>query len=157
MSREIEVRSSSRRAYFFLVFCPDTPYSHKDLLMNNMKKVVLVADDEAVIRELLQRVLLEAGYEVILAESGEQAIEFARTVRIDLILLDINMPGMGGINALREIAQNMPASRIIMLTAVNDPNVAKVVMDLGVVDYLTKPIDIVTLKKAIQTHLLFAA
>jgi len=125
--------------------------------MNNMKKVVLVADDEAVIRELLQRVLSDAGYEVILAESGEQAIEFARTVRIDLILLDINMPGMGGINALREISQNIPASRIIMLTAVNDPTVAKVVMDLGVVDYLTKPIDIVTLKKAIQTHLLFAA
>jgi CheY-like chemotaxis protein len=125
--------------------------------MNTMKKVVLVADDEAVIRELLQRVLLEAGYEVILAESGEQAIEFARTVRIDLILLDINMPGMGGISALQEIAQSLPASRIIMLTAVNDPNIARVVMGLGVMDYLTKPIDIVTLKKAIQTHLLFAA
>jgi CheY-like chemotaxis protein len=125
--------------------------------MKGSKQVVMVADDESVIRELLQRVLSEAGYEVLLAESGEQAIECARTVKIDLILLDINMPGIGGISALREIAQSVPASRIIMLTAVNDPNIAKVVMDLGVIDYLTKPIDIVTLKKAIQTHLLFAA
>jgi len=125
--------------------------------MKNGKQVVLVADDEAVIRELLQRVLTETGYEVIVAESGEQAVEFARTVRLDLILLDINMPGMGGIGALREITQQMSPSHIIMLTAVNDPKIAKNVMDLGALDYLTKPIDIVTLKKAIQTHLLYAS
>jgi len=125
--------------------------------MKSGKQVVLVADDESVIRELLQRVLTESGYEVIVAESGEQAIELARTVRLDLILLDINMPGIGGISALRELTQQMSPSRIIMLTAVNDPKIAKVVMDLGALDYLTKPIDIVTLKKAIQTHLLYAA
>ena len=125
--------------------------------MSERKRVVLVADDEAVIRELLQRVLMESGYEVILAESGEQAIEFSRTIRLDLILMDINMPGMGGANALRIITEQAPSSRIIMLTAVNDPKTAKNVMESGALDYLTKPIDIVTLKKVIHTHLLFAA
>jgi DNA-binding response OmpR family regulator len=126
-------------------------------IMKDNKQVVLVADDEAVIRELIQRVLTESGYEVIVAESGEQAIELVRTVHLDLILLDINMPGIGGLVALREILGQASASRVIMLTAVNDPNIAKTVMELGALDYLTKPIDIVTLKKAIHTHLLFAA
>ena len=94
---------------------------------------------------------------MLLAESGEQAIELVRTVRLDLILLDINMPGIGGLAALREIIRHASASRVIMLTAVNDPKVAKAVMELGALDYLTKPIDIVTLKKVIQTHLLYAA
>jgi two-component system response regulator YesN len=121
------------------------------------KKVVLVADDEAVVRNLLRRVLTESGYEVMLAESGEQAVEFSRTVRVDLVLLDINMPGIGGLSALREISKQDPPPRIIMLTAVNDPQVARMTMELGALDYLTKPIDIVTLRKAIQTHLFFAS
>jgi CheY-like chemotaxis protein len=121
------------------------------------KQVILVADDEVVVRDLLRRVLTEAGYQVIAVETGKQAIENVRKERVDLVLLDINMPGIGGVEALREIIAEVPTSRVIMLTAVNDPKTAELVMSLGALDYLTKPIDIATLKKAIQTHLLFAA
>jgi len=123
----------------------------------NDKKVVLVADDERVVRDLLQRVLTEAGYEVVLAETGEQAVECSRTVRLDLVLLDIKMPGMGGVSALRELVKQVPPTHIIMLTAINDPQVAEAALALGALDYLTKPIDLGTLKKIIQTHLVFAA
>jgi len=131
--------------------------AYEERILMDGKQVILVADDEPVVRDLLQRVLTGAGYEVMLAESGEQAIELSRTVRLDMILMDINMPGIGGVSALRTIAQQVPMTRMIMLTAVNDPKTAKVAMDLGAIDYLTKPIDIATLKKVIHTHLLFAA
>jgi len=125
--------------------------------MATNKKVILITDDEAVIRSLLTRVLTEAGYEVLSAACGEEAIELARTVPIDLMLLDINMPGIGGIEALRQIRKHLDPSRIIMLTTITAQATANMVMELGVSDYLTKPIDLQTLKKAVQTHLLFAA
>jgi len=121
----------------------------------NRKPVVLLADDEAVVRRLLQRILKNAGYEVIAAETGEQAVEYARAVHPDLVLLDVMMPGMGGVKALQEITAHPPTPIIIMLTGVLDLQVAEVAKNLGAHDYLTKPIDVATLQKALQTHLFF--
>src|SRR6266478_5814862 len=99
---------------------------------------VLVVDDEPQIRRVLRSSLAARGYEVHDARNGEDALEYLRQNRLDLVLLDINMPGMGGLATCREI-RNGSEIAIIMLT-VNDTEEDKVAaLDAGADDYVTKP------------------
>ena len=99
---------------------------------------VLVVDDEPQIRRVLRSTLAARGYEVQDAPTGEDALNSLRQSRFDLVLLDVNMPGMGGIEACREIRAGSAAA-IIMLT-VSDSEADKVAaLDAGADDYVTKP------------------
>jgi two-component system KDP operon response regulator KdpE len=99
---------------------------------------VLVVDDEPQIRRVLRSALAARGYEVHDAPSGEDALACLRQNRFDLVLLDVNMPGMGGLQACREIRAGS-ATAIIMLT-VSDSEEDKVgALDAGADDYVTKP------------------
>jgi two-component system KDP operon response regulator KdpE len=99
---------------------------------------VLVVDDEPQIRRVLRSTLAARGYEVQDAHSGEDALEAIRQSRFDLVLLDVNMPGMGGLEACREIRAGSSVA-IIMLT-VSDSEEDKVgALDAGADDYVTKP------------------
>lgn len=99
---------------------------------------ILVVDDEPQIRRVLKATLSGQGYEVFTAKSGEEGLEALREVRPDLILLDMNMPGMGGLATCREIRRGSEAA-IIMLT-VRDTEQDKVAaLDAGADDYVTKP------------------
>lgn len=99
---------------------------------------VLVVDDEPQIRRILRATLAGAGYEVDDARTGEQALEKVRSFRPDLVLLDMNMPGMGGLAACRAIRRDT-ALAIIMLT-VRDSEADKIqALDAGADDYITKP------------------
>jgi two-component system KDP operon response regulator KdpE len=99
---------------------------------------VLVVDDEPQIRRVLRSTLAARGYEVQDAPSGEDALTAIRQNRFDLVLLDVNMPGMGGLEACREIRAGS-AVAIIMLT-VSDSEEDKVgALDAGADDYVTKP------------------
>jgi two-component system KDP operon response regulator KdpE len=99
---------------------------------------ILVVDDEPQIRRVLRAALTAQGYEVRDARSGEGALEAVREHRFDLILLDMNMPGMGGLEACREIRETSEVA-IIMLT-VHDAEQDKVAaLDAGADDYITKP------------------
>jgi len=99
---------------------------------------ILIVDDEPQIRRVLKASLAGHGYEVQEAKSGEQALESIRGQRFDLVLLDMNMPGMGGLEACREIRRSSEVS-IIMLT-VRDTEQDKVsALDAGADDYVTKP------------------
>ena len=99
---------------------------------------ILVVDDEPQIRRVLLATLTAQGYEVFVARSGEEALEALRTRGVDLILLDVNMPGMGGLEACREIRSSSEVA-IIMLT-VRDGEADKVAaLDAGADDYITKP------------------
>ena len=99
---------------------------------------VLVVDDEPQIRRVLRSALAARGYEVQDAPSGEDALACLRQSRFDLVLLDVNMPGMGGLEACREIRAGSAAA-IIMLT-VSDSEEDKVgALDAGADDYVTKP------------------
>jgi len=81
-----------------------------------MKKILLV-DDERNIRDLYSTELAEEGYSVYTAVSGEEALALLDTLTPDLITLDVRMPGMGGIAALRAIREKLPSVPVIMLTA----------------------------------------
>lgn len=99
---------------------------------------ILVVDDEPQIRRIMRTTLTSAGYEVDDAKSGEQALVKVREYRPDLVLLDINMPGMGGLETCRELRADRNIA-ILMLT-VNNTEAAKVeALDAGADDFISKP------------------
>ena len=100
---------------------------------------VLVVDDEETVRNLLQRMLEEAGYNVVTAANGQEALEKVSQLKIELVLLDIKMPGMSGIEVLRQLTTNWPETCVVMATAVADAETAVEAMKLGAYDYITKP------------------
>jgi two-component system KDP operon response regulator KdpE len=103
---------------------------------------VLIVDDEIAIRRALHNTLHGMGFEVDDAASGEAAMDRVRDAGYDVVLMDINMPGIGGIRACREIRKSLPHLGILMLT-VRDREEDKVTaLDAGADDYITKPFNI---------------
>jgi two-component system, OmpR family, KDP operon response regulator KdpE len=99
---------------------------------------ILVVDDEAQIRRVMRTTLKARGYEVSEACSGEEALERVQTGRFDLVLMDVNMPGMGGVAACRRIRNDSDAA-VIMLTVHNTEKDKVEALDAGADDYVTKP------------------
>jgi two-component system, OmpR family, KDP operon response regulator KdpE len=99
---------------------------------------ILVVDDQPQIRRFMRTTLAGAGYEVGDAKTGEEALERAREFRPDLVLLDVNMPGMGGLAACREIRTDANVA-IIMLTVRNSEGDKVAALDAGADDFVTKP------------------
>jgi two-component system, OmpR family, KDP operon response regulator KdpE len=99
---------------------------------------ILVVDDEPHIRRIMRTALTAAGYEVDDAKTGQQALDKVREFRPDLVLLDINMPGMGGLAACREIRAGTGIG-IIMLTVRNSEADKVQALDAGADDFVTKP------------------
>jgi two-component system KDP operon response regulator KdpE len=100
---------------------------------------ILVVDDESAIRRALRPPLVELGFQVGEASRGEEALQMLRAAVYDAVLLDVNMPGIGGVETLRRIRTFAPRLPILMLT-VRDQEEEKVeALDLGADDYVTKP------------------
>ena len=113
---------------------------------------ILVVDDDPQIRRVMRVTLSGQGYEVDDAMSGDLALEKLRDSRFDLVLLDMNMPGLGGLEACREIRRNSEIA-IIMLT-VRDTETDKVAaLDAGADDYVTKPFNSAELSARIRAAL----
>jgi two-component system KDP operon response regulator KdpE len=89
---------------------------------------ILIVDDEPAFRRVLRTTLAALGFEIVEASTGEQALVLVGTDRCDVVLLDIDMPGMGGIEACRELRRKDPRLQIMMLTVRN-----------GEDDYVAKP------------------
>ena len=107
--------------------------------MNQVVLRILVVDDETAIRRALRPPLVELGFLVAEASRGEEALQMLRAVVYDAVLLDVNMPGIGGIETLRRIRAFAPRLPILMLT-VRDQEEDKVqALDLGADVYVTKP------------------
>ena len=106
-----------------------------------MRKI-LVVDDEFEIVRLLHKFLSTKGYDVFTATSGAEAVEIVKKERPQIVLLDIIMPRMNGLEALQEIKKVDPEIGVIMVTAVMDEEMAKQAVDMGAYDYITKPIDL---------------
>jgi len=111
---------------------------------------VLVVDDERPTRLLLEKELPRAGYVVTSAESGEGALEQVRAKDFDVILLDLKMPGIGGMEALRRIRESGAAAEVVILTGHPDVDSAITAMKLGAYDYLTKPFKLVELEEVLR-------
>jgi DNA-binding NtrC family response regulator len=103
------------------------------------KARILVVDDEDDLRKLLTHFVSGAGYEVTAAEDGEQALEQLRKGAYDLALLDIMMPNMNGIELLKQIRQQSPGTKAIMLTGYTDLKNAMEAREFGARDFISKP------------------
>ncbi len=101
---------------------------------------ILVVDDEEDIRQLLAALLRRAGYEVSVAQSGEEALAKLRETPCDLVITDLRMPGMDGLQLLRRIATEFPTSRAIVLTGYGSIQSAVEATKLGADNYISKPI-----------------
>lgn len=117
-----------------------------------MVEKILVIDDKPEMTWLLKRALTEEGYEVEIAHDGQEGLRQTHVFRPDLIVLDVMMPGMGGLDMLRRLRQFSDVP-VIILTAVNTEDDKVYGLNIGADDYITKPFAIRELKARIQATL----
>ena len=103
---------------------------------------VLIVDDEPSIRRALRTTFSTLGFDIAEAVTGEQALPLLRASNFDAVLLDINMPGMGGIEACREIRRQFPRLPVLMLTVRDSEDDKVEALEAGADDYVTKPFPI---------------
>lgn len=104
-----------------------------------MKSNILVVDDEPVARQSLTDILKLERYNVVAVPNGQSAIEHVRTHPVDLIIVDLRMPGMDGLEVIRVVNQSSPDTEVILLTAYSSTESAVQALRLRIHDYLTKP------------------
>jgi len=114
---------------------------------------LMVVDDEEAIRSSVRKYLVHEGYEVATAATGDEALGLLRRRKVTGMLLDVNLPGLSGIDLVPRVLELEPNLALIMLTAVNDATSAALCMQRGALDYLIKPIDLQVLGRAIQNAL----
>lgn len=115
---------------------------------------ILIVDDEPDLLSILSEELVKRGYQADAAFSGEEAIESIKENHPNLVLLDIRMPGMGGMETLKRIRELAPDIGIIMVTAVRDAKLTEEALNLGAHDYVTKPIDFTHLEMVMAAKLI---
>lgn len=103
-------------------------------------KPILIVDDEPIVRESLKDWLEDAGYKVVTAEAGEQALELIAEKDFSVVILDIRLPGRTGIAVLKEVKEKKPDLKAIIITAYPTSNLTAEALQLGAIDYLVKPI-----------------
>lgn len=116
---------------------------------------VLIIDDDRIIRELLEGILSKKGFRTRMAEDGPSGLKSAREGCIDLILLDWMMPGMNGLEVLRQLKKGYTTKNIpvIMLTGKDSRGDVDQVIALGIIDYIVKPFNLSTIAQTIEEKL----
>lgn len=114
---------------------------------------ILVVDDDQELRENIVEILNADGFEACTAANGEEALDLLRETTIDLVLLDLIMPKMGGMEVLSLIKRQYPGVKVIMITAYSTVDNAVEAMKIGADDYITKPFKINDLSMAIKRNL----
>ncbi len=124
--------------------------------MNQTHGIVLIVDDERSIRVSLRTILSNIGFEIIEAARGEEALSLVRTAQFDAVLLDINMPGIGGVEVCRQMRKESARLPIVMLTVQGSEDRKVEALDAGADDYITKPFQlrelIARLKAAVRRN-----
>ncbi|MFD0050833.1 response regulator [Actinomycetes bacterium NPDC127524] len=118
-----------------------------------MKGKILIVDDQFGIRILLNEVLHKEGYETFQAANGIQALDVVNTHSPDLVLLDMKIPGMDGIEILKRMKQVDPDIRVIIMTAYGELDMIQEAKDLGAMTHFAKPFDIDDIRAAVREYL----
>ncbi len=111
---------------------------------------LLLVDDEAPVLEVLNEYFSSQGYAVETASTGADALTVAQHYRPDLVLLDIRMPGMDGVEVLKKLRELDPDLAVIMVTANEDSALARETLKIGAFDYVSKPFDFGHLDRAVS-------
>lgn len=116
-----------------------------------MSQTVLICDDAVFMRTMVADILQQAGFEVIgEAESGVQAVERYKQLRPDLVTMDIVMPDMGGIDAVREIKKHDPNAKVLMCSAMGQQALVVEAIQAGAKDFVVKPFQPSRVLEAVQ-------
>src|SRR3990170_142985 len=115
-----------------------------------MNKSILIVDDQKDFCTVLSDSLSQDRYRVVTAFNGKTALQLAKKEKPDLMLLDIKMPGMDGIEVLKKIKKMKKEIAVIMFTAFGTLETAREAMKLGAYDYVTKPVDLFFLKSLVK-------
>ncbi|XER10156.1 Protein-glutamate methylesterase/protein-glutamine glutaminase [Sporomusa aerivorans] len=121
--------------------------------MSNSQATILVIDDQPGIRRLLTEVLQDEGYRVVTAANGYEGIQAAQEVHPNVILMDMKMPGMDGIEALKKLKRQGQGDQVIMMTAYGELDMVNEAREAGMRDYITKPFDIMSLCQIIEANI----
>lgn len=111
---------------------------------------ILIVDDEENARLGLSKLLAHEGYMVASAATGQEALEYLGRANVQLVISDINMPGMNGLLFLRELARNYPSLHVIMITAYGGVESYLEAMNYGAFEYLHKPVKLEELKSVLR-------
>jgi len=129
----------------------------RSLLGRDGRVSILIVDDEDEIRGLLSEFLGARGYAVSLAKNGHEAlVSVEGNLSLQIVLLDVSMPVMGGIDALSHIMSRDPHPSVIMMTAVADREIARQAMKIGAFDYILKPFDFAAIEASITACLSYS-
>jgi DNA-binding NtrC family response regulator len=105
------------------------------------RPVILVVDDERLIRWSLHEKLTAAGYAVLEAETGPEALDVVSRETVSLVLLDLSLPGLHGLSVLERVKKDRPSCPVILMTAYDSPGSAERAAELGAARFMTKPFD----------------
>lgn len=103
---------------------------------------VLVIDDNSFMRGVLSRFLTLEGYEAVLAVDGESGLELAASIRPDMVLLDVSMPGMDGVSVLGKLLSGAPETQVVVMSGGMDEEAARECLRQGARDYVSKPLSL---------------
>jgi two-component system response regulator (stage 0 sporulation protein F) len=118
-----------------------------------MKEKILIVDDQFGIRILLNEVFQKEGYETFQAANGVQALDILQKHTPDLVLLDMKIPGMDGIEILKRMKRIDPEIRVIIMTAYGELDMIQEAKDLGAITHFAKPFDIDDIRAAVKKHM----
>jgi ATP-dependent Lon protease len=119
--------------------------------MKNVKKMLIVDDEETLTYSLYQSFIIsQQDYEVVTAATGEEAIEKLAVMRFDLVITDIKMPGMDGLELLSIIKSRYPATKVIVMTAFGSPEKKEEALQKGAHFYIEKPFEIREIKQLVM-------
>ncbi len=116
------------------------------------RKRILVVDDEPEIRQMLAEYLQGKGFEVLEADGGREALQRISEFGPHIVLLDIAMPGMTGVETLRRIKAMSPETPVVMVSGIDDVETAKQTLAIGAADYIPKPVNFPYLDTVLETH-----
>ncbi|MFS0863007.1 response regulator [Fredinandcohnia sp. 179-A 10B2 NHS] len=118
-----------------------------------MSDKILIVDDQYGIRILLNEVFHKEGYKTFQAANGVQAIDIVQKHSPDLVLLDMKIPGMDGIEILKRLKKIDPEIRVIIMTAYGELDMIQEAKDLGAITHFAKPFDIDEIREAVRKHI----
>ncbi len=111
---------------------------------------ILVVDDEALIRNLLEKVLTKEGYQVLLAPDGPEALEIINAQKVDIVVCDVAMPKMNGLELLKNLKRIRPEIGVVIMTGNGETNTVRDALLLGADEYITKPFESFEMKLVVE-------
>jgi len=126
---------------------------NKYIEVQRMQEKLLIVDDQYGIRILLNEVFQKEGYQTFQAANGVQAIDIVKKHSPDLVLLDMKIPGMDGIEILKRLKEMTPDIRVIIMTAYGELDMIQEAKDLGAITHFAKPFDIDEIRDAVKQNM----